>query len=137
MIRFALNTNKFNNYAFFCPVSRLHLTLSSPVGFADRVTPAIARALTAQTILDIDGKVDMSTIVTGKDALKERRIAKSEPILAKEIVVKEASVEEIPEVTEEAPAAKAIPEEEVPAAKEETVVKKAPRKKDPAPKVEK
>jgi len=111
--------------------------MSSPVGFADRVTPAIARALTAQTILDIDGKVDMSTIVTGKDALKERRIAKSEPILAKEIVVKEASVEEIPEVTEEAPAAKAIPEEEVPAAKEETVVKKAPRKKDPAPKVEK
>ena len=137
MIRFALNTNKFNNYAFFCPVSRLHLTLSNPVGFADRVTPAIARALTAQTILDIDGKVDMTTIVTSKEALKERRIAKSEPILVKEIVVEETPVEEVPEVVEEAPEAEVIPEEEVPVAEEETVAKKAPRKKDPAPKVEK
>jgi len=125
MIRFALNIKKFNNYAFFCPVSRLHLTLSNPVGFADRVTPAIARALTAQTILDIDGKVDMTTVMTTKDALKEKRIAKSEPILTKEIAVEETPVEETPEIVEEAPVA------------EEAVAKKSTRKKDPVPKVEK
>ena len=125
MIRFALNTKKFNNFAFFCPVSRLHLTLSSPVGFADRVTPAIARALTAQTILDIDGKVDMTTIVTSKDALKERRIAaKAEPILAEEPIEEEPIAEE--------PIA-----EEIPVIEEEAVAKKTTRQKDSAPKVEK
>lgn len=56
-----LNTHKFNNYAFFCPVSRLHLTVSSPVGYANEVTAAILRALKAQTILDVDGVVDIET----------------------------------------------------------------------------
>ena len=56
-----LNTQKFNNYAFFCPVSRLHLTVSSPVGYANEVTAAILRALKAQTILDVDGVVDIET----------------------------------------------------------------------------
>lgn len=56
-----LNRHKFNNYAFFCPVSRLHLTVSSPVGFANEVTPAILKALKAETILDVDGVVDIET----------------------------------------------------------------------------
>ena len=54
-----LNLHKFNNYAFFCPVSRLHLTVSSPVGFSNEVTPAILKALKAKTILDVDGVVDI------------------------------------------------------------------------------
>lgn len=61
MIKLMLNTHKFNNYAFFCPVSRLHLTVSSPVGYANEVTAAILRALKAQTILDVDGVVDIET----------------------------------------------------------------------------
>lgn len=56
-----LNRHKFNNYAFFCPVSRLHLTVSSPVGFANEVTPAILKALKVETILDVDGVVDIET----------------------------------------------------------------------------
>ena len=56
-----LNTRKFNNYAFFCPVSRLHLTVSSPVGFTNEVTPAILKALKAETVLDVDGVVDIET----------------------------------------------------------------------------
>ena len=59
MIKLMLNLHKFNNYAFFCPVSRLHLTVSSPVGFANEVTPAILKALKVKTILDVDGVVDI------------------------------------------------------------------------------
>ena len=61
MIKLMLNTHKFNNYAFFCPVSRLHLTVSSPVGFANEVTPAISKALKAETILDVDGVINIET----------------------------------------------------------------------------
>ena len=61
MIKFKLNLNKFNNYAFFCPVSRLHLTVSSPVGFSNEVTPAILRGLKSNTILDVDGVIDLET----------------------------------------------------------------------------
>lgn len=59
MIKLMLNTHKFNNYAFFCPVSRLHLTVSSPVGYTNEVTAAILRALKAETILDVDGVIDI------------------------------------------------------------------------------
>lgn len=61
MIKLMLNLHKFNNYAFFCPVSRLHLTVSSPVGYANEVTPAILKALKAETVLDVDGVVDIET----------------------------------------------------------------------------
>lgn len=59
MIKLALNTRKFNNYAFFCPVSRLHLTVSNPVGYTNEVTPVILRALKANTILDVDKVIDI------------------------------------------------------------------------------
>lgn len=61
MFKVALNTHKFNNYAFFCPVSRLHLTVSSPVGYANEVTTAILKGLKAKTILDVDGVIDIAT----------------------------------------------------------------------------
>lgn len=61
MIKFVLNARKFNTFAFFCPDSRLHLTLSSPVGFSDRVTPAILRGLKSKTIIDVDGVIDLET----------------------------------------------------------------------------
>lgn len=56
-----LNSRKFNNYAFFCPVSRLHLTVSNPVGYVNEVTTAILKALRNKTILDVDGVVDIET----------------------------------------------------------------------------
>jgi hypothetical protein len=61
MIKLMLNTHKFNNYAFFCPVSRLHLTVSNPVGYANEVTPVILRAVKAKTVLDVDGVIDLET----------------------------------------------------------------------------
>jgi hypothetical protein len=61
MLKLMLNLHKPNNYAFFCPVSKVHLTVSSPVGFANEVTPAILKAVKANTVLDVDGVIDLET----------------------------------------------------------------------------
>ena len=61
MIKLALNLHKFNNYAFFCPVSRLHVTVSNPIGYVSEVTTAILKALKSQTLLDVDGVIDIET----------------------------------------------------------------------------
>lgn len=61
MFKIALNNRKPYNYAFFCPVSKLHLTVSNPVGFAHEVTPAISRGLKSGTLVDVDGAIDLST----------------------------------------------------------------------------
>lgn len=76
-----LNTRKPNNYAFFCPVSRLHLTVSNPVGFASEVTPAISKALKAKTLLDVDGVVNIETgtVKAGKQAPKQEKPAEQTP----------------------------------------------------------
>ncbi len=83
MIKLALNLHKFNNYAFFCPVSRLHVTVSNPVGYVNEVTTAILKALKSQTLLDVDGVIDIET-GTVKGATKTE-VPKKEP----EKVVKE------------------------------------------------
>ena len=83
MIKLALNLHKFNNYAFFCPVSRLHVTVSNPIGYVNEVTTAILKALKSQTLLDVDGVIDIET-GTVKGAAKTET-PKKEP----EKVVKE------------------------------------------------
>lgn len=60
-IKIALNLKKPGKYAFFCPVSKLHLTRSNPVGYVDRVTSAILTGLKYKTLLDVDGVVDLKT----------------------------------------------------------------------------
>lgn len=94
-----LNLHKFNNYAFFCPVSRLHLTVSSPVGYSNEVTPAILKALKAETVLDVDGVVDIETgtVKAGTQAPKQ-----------------EKPVEKAPETKQEAPAKAEEPKVEEP-----------------------
>ena len=61
MIKLMLNKQKFNNYAFFCPVSKLHVTVSNPVGYVNEVTPAILRAIKLSTLIDVDGVIDIET----------------------------------------------------------------------------
>lgn len=123
MIRFALNIKKFNTYAFFCPVSRLHLTLSNPVGVSDRVTPAILRGLKSKTILDIDNAVDM---ITGAEKVLSQEETK-EP------------VPEVPETIEEPkePVAETEIETEAQETTEEAVAKKTRKKSVSAPETEK
>lgn len=87
MIKLMLNTRKPYNYAFFCPESRLHLTVGSPVGFSDRVTSAIIRGLRSNAIIDVDNAIDIKkgTLKTGqtedKDIKESKQVAppKSEP----------------------------------------------------------
>jgi hypothetical protein len=103
MIKLMLNLHKFNNYAFFCPVSRLHLTVSSPVGFSNEVTPAILKALKAETVLDVDGVIDIETgtVKAGTQAPKQ-----------------EKPVEKAPETKQEAPAKAEEPKVEAPKVEE-------------------
>lgn len=80
MIKLALNLHKFNNYAFFCPVSKLHVTVSNPVGYVNEVTTAILKALKSQTLLDVDSVVDIETgTVKGATDIKTPEAPKKEP----------------------------------------------------------
>lgn len=83
-IKIALNLKKPGKYAFFCPVSRLHLTRSNPVGYTDRVTSAILTGLKYKTLLDVDGVVDLETgkVVT-KAADSNKEVIKTETSVTK------------------------------------------------------
>ena len=81
-----LNRQKFNNYAFFCPVSRMHLTVSSPVGYANEVTPAILKGLKSKSILDVDGVVDLET---GTVKMPQVKVQTPEPEKKVEVPVTE------------------------------------------------
>ena len=97
-IKIALNLRKPGNYAFFCPVSRLHLTRSNPVGSADGVTSAILMGLRSKVLLDVDGVVDLKTgTITGN---KEEVIKTEQPTNASEAPKTEVK-EEVKEVKAE------------------------------------
>lgn len=101
MIKFMLNLRRPNTYAFFCPVSRLHLTVSSPVGFANEVTPAILTALRTKRILDVDGVID---IETGTIKAKQKASAPKENESTQTKAVATATEEKSAEVADEAKA---------------------------------
>lgn len=101
MIKFMLNLRRPNTYAFFCPVSRLHVTVSNPVGFANEVTPAILTALRTKRILDVDGVID---IETGTLKAKQKAPAPKVNESAQEKVVVPTAEEKSVEATEEAKA---------------------------------
>lgn len=60
-IELRLNPRKPGNYAFFCPITKLHLTLTNPVGITDRVSVYIVRAIKAKTIIDVNNVVNLET----------------------------------------------------------------------------
>lgn len=61
MIKIALNRQVPSNYAFFCPVSKLHLTLSNPVGYIDRITDSVLVGLRKRTLIDVNNIIDIDT----------------------------------------------------------------------------
>lgn len=104
-MKLQLNFNKLDNYAFFCPVSKIHLTRSNPVAFVDEVTPYITRGLKSKAILDITEET-----AGQKPVQTEQEIKKSEPVIASpqeeivtEEVTEESKTETVEEVKEEAP----------------------------------
>ena len=100
-MKLQLNFNKPGNYAFFCPVSKVHLTRSNPVGFVNEVTPYISRGLKSKSIIEVS-----DNNVTGQKTAKPE----AKPVQAEEVKATEA----MPSIEEETVAA---PVEEV---KEET-----------------
>lgn len=60
-MEFRLNPKKPGNYAFFCPVTRLHLTLANPVGYTDRISNYILRAVKGGTLIDVNKAVNLET----------------------------------------------------------------------------
>lgn len=101
-MKLQLNFNKPGNYAFFCPVSKVHLTRSNPVGFVNEVTPYISRGLKSKSIIEVS-----DNNVTGQKTAKPE----AKPVQTEEVKATEA----MPSNEEETVAA---PVEEV---KEETV----------------
>ena len=125
-MKLQLNFNKPGNYAFFCPVSKVHLTRSNPVGFVNEVTPYISRGLKSKSIIDVSDNT-----VTGQKTAKpeETKPEETKPVQTDEVKTTEAMPSTEPS-TEEKPVA--APVEEV---KEETVkVESEPAQQDaPAP----
>jgi len=120
-MKLQLNFNKPNNYAFFCPVSRLHLTRTNPIGYANEVTPSIKRALKVGNILDItEEKAESKTEASSNDqTLKEEKVVQEaetkEPIEEAKVEQQETSTEESTEqsqVQEESVETESVPTEE-------------------------
>ena len=92
-IQFRLNPRKPGNYAFFCPVTKLHLTIANPVDSVDRISNYILRGIKSKSLIDVNNSVNLDT---GELNTKEAE-AKQEPIVEKvkeeKVVVKEVKQE--------------------------------------------
>ena len=100
-----LNFNKPDNYAFFCPVSRVHLTRSNPVAQVNEVTPYIEKGLKYKSIIDITDNTVTGQKIANQPVKEDNETTEAMP-----------SVEESAEKPVEEPVAATV--EEV---KEETV----------------
>ena len=150
IVRVGLNLKKPWNNSFFDPISRVHLTLESPVGKILQVTPAIIKGLTGKvpTLLDLDRMIDLEGKCFKDIEVKEVEIQEVEPvpepiitIIKKEeavLILPEEPVEEVPEAVEPVEAVEAVePVEEVEAVEVKTEVKKTIKPKAYVPKSKK
>ena len=96
-MKLQLNFNKPGNYAFFCPVSKVHLTRSNPVGFVNEVTSYISRGLKSKSIIEIPDN-NMTGQRTAKPVQKEE-VKATEAMSSVEEEPATAPVEEAKEET--------------------------------------
>ena len=103
-MKLQLNFNKPGNYAFFCPISKVHLTRSNPVAFVNEVTPYINRGIKSKSILVIDeeGQNISKTAPSEAPVSKEESVAETEQVTEPipEETVAEISVPEETKVEE-------------------------------------
>lgn len=85
-VELKLNLRKPGNYAFFCPVTKLHLTLTNPVGTTDRVSAYIIRGVKSKTLIDINNVINLET-----GELNVNNKTKSEEVKKTESVKSEAT----------------------------------------------
>lgn len=91
-IELRLNTQKVGNYAFFCPVTRLHLTLTNPIGFVDGVSPYIIRGIKGGSIIDVNNVVNLEESTT---KLKRRKSKDTEVAVEEKPAKKQDKTEEV------------------------------------------
>lgn len=97
-MKLQLNFNKPGNYAFFCPVSRVHLTRSNPVAFVNEVTPYIKRGLKSKSIIEVsDDSVTGQKTAKPVQTQEEVKATEAMPSIEEETVA--APVEEVKEET--------------------------------------
>jgi hypothetical protein len=68
MIELMLNLGKRDNYAFFDPESRLHLTAASPVGTVPQVTAAIQRGIDTNVLIRMDNVAKQAPVAESAPA---------------------------------------------------------------------
>ena len=108
-MKLQLNFNKPDNYAFFCPVSKVHLTRSNPVAFVNGVTPYIERGLKSKAILEI------AEDITGQKAATKSEPKKEKPVEIQESIpsVEEKVVDTVEETKEETVATEPVESEPI------------------------
>ena len=104
-IELRLNQRKPGNYAFFCPVTKLHLTLANPVDITDRVSPYILRALKSNTLVDVNGVIDLESGKTNVNNNTKKTETKTESVKSETTVTpdqkEESSSQEVEAAVEE------------------------------------
>lgn len=114
-MKLQLNFNKPGNYAFFCPLSKIHLTRSNPVAFVNEVTPYINRGLKSKAIIEIvETEGQKANIKKEEEPVKKEEVASSTEQATE--TVEEVKVTEKTEEpkTEEVAAEESAPAEEKP-----------------------
>lgn len=107
-IELRLNSKKPGNYAFFCPVTKLHLTIANPVGFADRVSNYILRGIKGKTLIDVNGVVGLET----GNVVGVKKEEKKEEVKLPELTPAQEPATQEPEEPSQAPEAAANVEPE-------------------------
>lgn len=98
MIELMLNLGKRDNYAFFDPESRLHLTAASPVGTVPQVTAAIQRGIDTNVLIRMDNVAKQAPVAKSAPAAPV-----SEPVAQTTESVAEKDEEPVSESEEEEP----------------------------------
>lgn len=108
-MKLGLNLSKPGNYAFFCPVSRLHLTLSDPIGFVNEITQPISRGLKTKVLIDLSdsesGQKKEKTPAETPKAEPKKEEVKEEPKKEETVETPAPAEEPKKEATEEKAAA--------------------------------
>ena len=120
-MKLQLNFNKPGNYAFFCPLSKIHLTRSNPVAFVNEVTPYINRGLKTKAINQIvETQGQKANIKKEEEPVKKEEVASST----------EQATETVEEVkaTEKTEETKEEPKTEEVAAKESAPAEEKPKR---------
>lgn len=87
--RICLNLALRGNNAFFCPDSYLHLDITNPIREINRVSISIIRGLIANTLIDVDGVIDVENMCFKAIEIKEEVKEEIKEEIKEEPVIKE------------------------------------------------